>query len=61
MAAEQPADYYFPARELESLDGDCDDGNADIYPGAEEICGDGIDQDCSGTDKECEVEVVILD
>ena len=25
---------------------DCDDGNDAIYPGAEEICGDGIDQDC---------------
>ena len=29
---------------------DCDDGNPDIRPGAPEICGDGIDQDCSGAD-----------
>ncbi|MCB9744627.1 MAG: FG-GAP repeat protein [Alphaproteobacteria bacterium] len=28
--------------------GDCDDGDAGVYPGAEEICGDGIDQDCDG-------------
>ena len=29
-------------------DGDCDDRNASIYPGAEEIC-DGADSDCDGT------------
>lgn len=32
---------------------DCDDTNASIYPGAPEICGDGIDQDCSGGDLSC--------
>ena len=30
-----------------SLDDDCDDTNADIYPGSVEIC-DNIDNDCSG-------------
>jgi hypothetical protein len=29
---------------------DCDDGDPEVYPGAEELCGDGIDQDCDGTE-----------
>jgi hypothetical protein len=33
--------------------GDCDDNSADVYPDSEEICGDGIDQDCSGADVAC--------
>ncbi len=27
---------------------DCDDGDPAVHPGADEICDDGIDQDCSG-------------
>ena len=34
--------------------GDCNDNNASIHPDAEEICGDDIDQDCSGYDLLCD-------
>jgi subtilisin-like proprotein convertase family protein len=30
--------------------GDCDAGDPSIWPGAPEVCGDGVDQDCSGAD-----------
>lgn len=30
---------------------DCNDNNASIYPGANDVCNDGIDQDCSGKDR----------
>jgi hypothetical protein len=32
-------------------DGDCDDANPGVHPGATEVCNDGIDQDCNGQDK----------
>ena len=35
------------------LAGDCDDGAADVHPGAPEICNDFVDNDCSGGAPEC--------
>ena len=43
-----PTDYSLTAD-------DCDDTNADVNPGAEEVCYDGLDNDCdASTDGECD-------
>jgi uncharacterized protein (TIGR03382 family) len=31
---------------------DCDDARADVYPGATDAAGDGVDADCDGVDPE---------
>jgi len=36
-----------PGPGVATVEGDCDDGKADINPGASEVC-DGVDQDCNG-------------
>jgi hypothetical protein len=33
---------------------DCNDSDASVYPGALEMCRDGIDQSCSGSDASCD-------
>ena len=32
---------------------DCDEADPTIHPGAEDICGDGVDADCDGMDRVC--------
>jgi len=32
---------------------DCDDANMRVHPGATEVCGDGVDQDCDGAEVGC--------
>ena len=36
---------------------DCDDTDPSVFPGAIEVCEDGIDQDCDGVDSICEASV----
>jgi hypothetical protein len=45
FACEQPANHA-------ASDGDCDDGDSSSYPGATEMAGDGVDQDCDDDNPE---------
>jgi len=45
-SCEAPSGYIWDAT-------DCDDDDALIFPGAEDVCHDGVDQDCDGTDNDC--------
>jgi len=38
---------------LSEVAGDCDDSDPTISPLADEVCGDGVDQDCDGDDRPC--------
>ena len=42
-----------PPEGYASNDGDCADGDAAVSPAADEVCGDGIDNDCDGEDRAC--------
>ena len=53
ISVERPSNDYYQASELVATSGDCDDTNNSICPGETDICGDGIDQDCSGSDFAC--------
>jgi uncharacterized protein (TIGR02145 family) len=55
--------YTGPADDLDGdgqtvSQGDCNDLDDTIYTGAPEVCGDGIDQDCDGTDESCAIPTV---
>ncbi|MCA9526313.1 MAG: SUMF1/EgtB/PvdO family nonheme iron enzyme, partial [Myxococcales bacterium] len=41
--------------------GDCDDGDPTRFPGAVDVCEDGIDQDCFGGDRPCSLQDDDLD
>lgn len=47
---------YYEEAHFVSLTGDCNDNNAGITPEAIDICGNGVDEDCSGSDAVCSVQ-----
>jgi len=49
----QAIDVISEASGYVTIPGDCDDTDPDVYPGAPDICGDGIDQNCDGYDSQC--------
>lgn len=48
-----PSESYYLASQLQATSGDCNDSNRDINPGSVDICGNAIDEDCSGSDLLC--------
>lgn len=42
-----------PDPRVVAVDGDCNDGDAGVSPGAVETCGDGTDSNCDGEDPPC--------
>jgi hypothetical protein len=56
FAIDSVNDYDDDGDGYSEVEGDCDDANAEINPDAIDVCGDGIDQDCSGQDRSCTAE-----
>lgn len=55
LLVDQDGDGFVEAENECVPGGDCNDADASIYPGAEEICGDEIDNNCDGqVDEDCE-------
>ncbi len=59
LCTDADADGYF-AEENCDTDIDCNNAAAEIHPNAPEICGDGIDQDCDGSDISCSIPPTVV-
>ena len=59
QAESDPGATWYELNELTGITTDCNDSNSDINPGATEICGDGIDNDCSDGDEACSVTATL--
>ncbi len=44
---------YYVASHFTATTGDCNDSSASIHPGVTDVCGNGVDEDCSGSDAVC--------
>ena len=54
-AADGSADVLGSAEGTVGDGTDCDDLSAEVHPGAEEICNDGIDNDCDAAPGDCRI------
>lgn len=52
--ADLDADGYFDQNQCTQPGAtDCNDNSSSVHPGASDVCGNGIDEDCSGSDTTC--------
>lgn len=54
-------DGYLPEGCQSEFPADCDDSTALLSPGVAEVCGNGIDEDCSGADLNCGEEMLAVE
>jgi len=56
-AVDMDGDGYYDIVNDCSIGIDCDDNNLGVNPDSEEVCENGIDDNCDGNDDECQLEI----